>query len=47
MAEPAENQTPATKAEPAPGNLGDFGYALLAVVWAVVVIGVGMWLQAR
>ena len=52
MAEPQANQAPAdpppaVASEPPPGNLGDFGYALLAVVWALVVIGAGMWLQSR
>ncbi|MFH1466284.1 MAG: hypothetical protein ABIO70_18010 [Pseudomonadota bacterium] len=49
MADTEQNQAPAepSPAQPPPGHLGDFGYALLAVAWGVVVIAVGMWLQAR
>jgi hypothetical protein len=42
-----ENPAPGVLPEGAPGadRLGDLGLAVFGVVWAIVVIAVGMWLQ--
>jgi hypothetical protein len=53
----AETEASKAPANPAPGVLaegaappatraGDLGLAVFSVVWAVIVIAVGMWMQA-
>jgi hypothetical protein len=53
----AEDQAPKVPENPAPGvlpegaappasRMGDLGLAAFAVVWAIVVIAVGMWIQS-
>jgi hypothetical protein len=51
----AENEEPQVPENPAPGvlpegspgadRLGDLGLTAFGIVWAIIVIAVGMWLQ--
>jgi hypothetical protein len=52
MALPPDSTAPeappdAPPAGPPPRILGDLGYTALAVLWAILIIAAGAWLQSR